>query len=416
MSVGHDGGSARLAAHACRDVESLRGFVVSAISPNAWPIRCRVLLRRIAREGLDLDEAHAFSLGRERIEDALRSFHERSRRLERTLGIDNAFHRTIHNLEVLLRLLVLEWPVDGALPDAVRLRAERPYETLDAIVPEILATIDALADSGVAPWVVARDLLAALGHDYGHSGGTDRLFENGERTPHSHEDIAERHAALFGLSLGYPSMLVLESMAGIRATTFYSRPGRERVQPLTSFEKKLSLADVAGFVLPSHQWLTHVAVPVLVEKLPAWKRRMAAIPEEMASLRSRIAALPADDPEQPLLEHELAELSLEDSRIIKDLGEWLRSERGFLVFIEAHRLAPVSGARAMWGGTLRDRLSLIEGALTKEKLVASLTAAGFALLEDYARRCGNASSLAESLASDGCDARLRDLLTGFLPG
>lgn len=403
-----------LSPDAARDDETLRLFVQTNVSVNAWPIHAHSLRRLIHRTGIDLDAAQAFSMSLSELEAMMNCVYKRSRRVERILGINNAFHTALHNFEVLLRLLVLEWPAGEPMPDAVQRAPRQAYASFEGVCPVLLTVIERLAEKGVPGWVIARDALAALGHDFGHSGGTDRTDSEGQPAPLTHEETAEKHVAKLGVEFGFPSALILESMAGIRATTFYSRPGRERIAPANEFERRLTLADVMGCVLPPDQWLTHVGVPVLKEKIPTWKRRMAEIEGELSALRERERALPEGDPERALIEEERKALVAEDGRIIRDLEEWFRSERGFFVFIHGNKLEPVAGARELWGDIVKEKITLVEGVLANKHLLDPFVARGFSFLEEYANTIANARSLRERIHEADVDPRLREILLPFV--
>lgn len=411
--------SRALPAEACRDEATLRAFIQANISPNAWPIHAPALRRRILAEGIDLDEAARWSMELDAMERLIRFVHARAWRCERLLGIDNAFHRALHNHEVLLRLLLLEWPDALPLPPAIREAPMQVHRTLDAITAVLRGALSVMLEGGVPAPLLARDMLAALGHDYGHSGGTDRLFPDGTPAPLTHEEMAEKHMAPVGLAFGMPTALVLEAMAGIRATTFHARPGRDRVQAATEFERRLTLADVMGCVMPPHLWLTHVGTPVLVEKLPMWRRRLAQIPEELREIDERLAGLPeADQHHQPTRARLVAEreaLVLEDSRIIKHVEEWFRSERGFFMFISSSRLSVVPRAEELWGEVLRRKITLMERVLERRELLEPLVTMGFPLLERYAQELANAEDLEAVIQRGTLDARLSSLLEMFLP-
>jgi len=409
-----DRSSPALTAEECRDEGTLQRFVEERISVNAWPIHARGLRKLIQGQGIDLADARRFTMSLSAMEDMMRRLYRRSLRVERILGIANAFHTSLHNFEVLLRLLLLEWPLGRPLPDDVRSAPLKVYRSVESITAVTLHVIDALLQSGVHASIIARDMLAALGHDFGHSGGTDRVDRHGVLAPLTHEEAAEKHVAKIGVELGFPPALILESMAGIRATTFYSRPGRKRVQAANDFERRLALADVMGCVLPPDLWLTHVGVPVLFEKIPTWKRRMTQITQEIQRLKDQLAATPATEPGREAREEEYKELLAEDGRIIRDIEEWFRSERGFFLFIEAHKLDPVSGARELWGDILKDKIDLMEKVLERKDLLEPLAARGFTFLEEYAASLANASSLGEWLERDDVDPGLREILAPFI--
>jgi hypothetical protein len=335
--------------------------------------------------------------------------------MEKSLAIENSFHQALHNIEVLMRLLVLEWPAERPMPAVLREAPLRSYHDDVALMAALRDALGSLLDSGTPGWILARDVLAAAGHDYGHTGGTDRLQQDGEPAPLTHEEASERHVAKVGLDHGLPPEVVLEAMAGIRATTFYSRPGRERVQALTEFERKLTLADVAGCILPPDEWLTHVGIPVLVEKLPQWRRRMEQIPTDIAALQAEQASLPNDHPDRARAAEKLKEVLAEDARIIKDLAEWFRSERGFFIFIESTRLRAVPAAVELWGPLIRDRIALVERVLADHDRLVPLAAKGFEFLEWYATELSHAPDLQSWLEGDGVDPNLRGLLQHFLP-
>lgn len=383
-----------LSAETCRTGDALQRFVIEHIGINAWPIHSPALLRRIEHEGLDLTlAAHPFAQDKHQMVALMHHMHHMSRRAERLLGIHNAFHRAMHNFEVLIRLLVLEWPVNIAMPTWVAQAPQRVYPALETALPVVLAIIDALLEHGVPAATIARDVLTALGHDYGHTGGTDRIDANGQTLALTHEDIAEKHVALVGLRFGYPLPLILECMAGIRATTFHHRPGRPRVQPANLFELRITLADVMGCALPPDQWLTHVAAPVLLEKIPYWKRRAVEI------------ALEKHPMDQTLL--------AERAGIIRDIGEWFRSERGFLVFIEAFKLQPIPFAHALWGSNVQQKIAMVEQVLSRADLLAPLVAQDSNLLEQFASQFSNAFDLKGRLEQSDVDTRLQELLLPF---
>ncbi len=367
----------RLPAAACRDDGQLRAFVEATISPNAWPIHSRTLRRRIARDGLDLAAARTFTLPLADLVGLMRRIYDRSRRAERMLGIDIAFHDTLHNFEVFLRLLVLEWPEDDP-PQEVRRAPERPYRTLQDIEPVIRDLMGRMLELGFPSGRLVRNLLAAIGHDYGHIGGTDRQDVTGALTPLTHEETAERHVGGFGLAAGLPPTLILEALAGIRATTFHIRPDRERIQAANDFERKLMLADVAGCVLPADLWLTHVAMPVLNEKI-------AVCPPEHRGF-------------------------------VETVEEMLDDEHDFLKFIRAYRLRQVSVGERLWGENIDRKIALIERLLAREELLATLEEQGSELIERLARELANAESLESWLGGEAVDPALRELFGEFLDG
>lgn len=404
-----------LPAAACNDEETLRQFVQTKISPNAWPIVSPLLRRAILAEGIDLRAAREFSMDADTMERLVRVFYTRMSRIERVLGFENAFHRALHNHEVLLRLLLLEWPESSPLPAYVVEATLVVHSTIDSLALVVKRALAALLEHGMSSADLARDVLAAAGHDYGHSGGTDRLDSSGSPAPYTHEEMAEKHVAPIGLEFGMPVALVLESMAGIRATTFHSRPGRDRVSAATEFERKLTLADIMGCALPPHLWLTHVGAPVLLEKLPVWRRRLVQIPEELKTLDFRLGMKHLPDEERDTLLATREAVVSEDARIIKHLDEWFRSERGFFAFIESARLSTVPRARELWGDILREKILLMERVVARRDLLEPLADQGFGLLEQYAMLLANAGDLREVIANPEVDPRLREILTMFLP-
>lgn len=413
MKFGEWSGQA-LPAKVCEDEGVLRRFVEERISINAWPILSPKLRRLIRKKGVDLEEAERFSMPLAAMAEMMRLIGRRAQRVERMLGIRNAFHTPAHNVEVLLRLLCLEWPLDRPMPEQVRAAPLRRYTSMESLHEAARGMVEALQGAGVSGAILARDLLSALGHDFGHSGGTDRLWADGTPAPLTHEEVAEKYVGNIGVELGLPAALILQSMAGIRATTFYSRPGRERVVASNAFERKLTLADVMGCVLPSADWLTHVGVPVLKEKIPYWKRRMREIAEQSGRLRGEISALPEGDLERLRKEDELTLLLAEDSRIIRDLEEWFRSEQGFFRFLLEHKLAPVPHAEALWGSILRDKIALMERVLSQRSLYGPLSAEGFSFLERYADLLANAGNLEACLRRGDLEPRLCETLKIFL--
>ncbi len=404
-----------LPAAACHDEETLRTFIQSKISPNAWPIYSPLLRRSILAEGIDLEKARCFLMDATTMEMLVRSFYTRMSRIERLLGFDNAFHCALHNHEVLLRLLLLEWPASSPPPEHIRHAALCVHPTIDAVATAVMESLTALLEVGVSSALLARDVLAAVGHDYGHSGGTDRLDPAGSPAAFTHEEMAEKHVAPLGLEFGMPVALVLESMAGIRATTFHSRPGRDRVNAATDFERKLTLADVMGCALPPHLWLTHVGAPVLLEKLPVWRRRLAQIPGELQVIDEQLNATNLVDSERLRLATERDVLTTEDARIIKHFDEWFRSERGFFVFIESTRLATVPLAGELWGELLREKILLMDRIMARRDLLDPLVARGFGFLEHYAQLLANARDLRDVIANPALDSGLSEVLSMFLP-
>lgn len=403
-----------LQATACRDGRLLQRFVTDHISVNAWPIHSPVLVRRIEQEGLDQGLAREFELNKPQLVAMMRHMYRASRRVERTLAIDNPFHCAMHNFEVFIRLLVLEWPHDAAMPEAVARAPLQAYATLESVLPVALGVIEALQGIGVSGSAIARDALTALGHDYGHTGGTDRTDANGRTQALTHEEMAEKHVAGMGLRFGYPPALVLESMAGIRATTFHHRPGRLRVQADNAFERRITLADVMGCVLPPGQWLTHVGAPVLLEKIPFWKQRSREIAVEMQSLQEQTLANRNDSGALASFALGQKELAAERVSMIEDVGEWFRSEHGFFVFIKTHKLEPVPGARKLWGAIVDEKIAVTEVILSKAHLLSPLAALGAEFLETFACQMSNTACLKDRLQQDDIDVRLRELLQPFI--
>jgi hypothetical protein len=301
------------------------------------------------------------------------------------------------------------------MPPQVREGTTRLYRTIEDIVPVIRIALAAMLEGGVPPSVLARDLLSAVGHDYGHTGSSERLDSSGRRTPLTHEEMSEKHVAPIGLAFGMPVALVLESIAGIRATTFHPRPGRAAVQAFTDFERKLTVADVMGCALPPHLWLTHVGVPVLAERLPGWRRRHDQIPEERRQLDTRLATSSLDEVERTALLAEREALVQEDMAITKDVGEWFRRERGFFLYIESNRLSLVPGARDLWGRTLRKKIELIGRVLERGDLLEPLVEQGMPMLQTYAKAVANAEDFMAVLTNDSLDPRLRELISLFAP-
>lgn len=408
----HD--EAQLSAERCRDPEALRDFVQSAIGPNAWPIHSRPLRRAIESRGLDLGRVRGFTLESEAVETLTGRFARWGARVERWLGVDLAYHHLLHNFEVTQRLLLLEWP-GGEPPAELVTAAESTYRDTSEIRPAIGRLVRRLRDAGVSDAVVARDLLAGLGHDYGHSGGTDRVDARGVPTPLTHEETAERHVAKFGLDVGFPVEIVLQAMAGIRATTFHRRPDRDPIQASNDFERKITLADVAGCVLPPASWLTHVSVPVLREKLPAWRRRRGELPRELEEVRrERDAAGEAGDDEAvERLGARLEALEQERKQIIDDIPEVFRGERGFLLFIRDFRLRPVDEGVALWADNIARKVDLIDEILSMEDDLRALEQQGFPLLERYAEALSG-GDLHAFLDRDDVDPHLRNVLEKFV--
>ena len=335
------------AAH-CRDARLLQDFLQSRVSVNAWPIHSPQLIQQLRHAGLNLTAASTMNLTE--LERMLCDLGRNAVRLEARLHLHNAFHRAQHNHDVLLRLLLLEWPDPGPVPKDFVASAVRVYPDTTAITQVLLHLLRALVHAGVPIDILARDVLAAMGHDYGHTGGTDRLDAHGQPTPLTHEDMAEKHIARNGLKFGMTPVRVLEAMAGIRATTFHVRTGRQRVTACNDFERKLKVADIMGCALPMPLWLVHVGLPVLAEKLPHW--RMLLLQQEV------------------------------DNRlIIKNLEDWLQSERGFLLCVDAGLLGTVAAAQALWRPALLDKVARLDQALARTDLLLPLAAQGFDVLE-----------------------------------
>jgi hypothetical protein len=360
--------------------EELRRTVEERISPNAWPILSPALAGA-ARRGIDPDEARRFTIAPAALVRFAERAHARGRRAEHALGIANAFHTVLHNHEVLLRLLALEWPAGPPLPAELGEPIRRVFRSFDEVEPALSGALSVLVAAGVPAHVLARDVLAALGHDYGHTGDADRRHRDGTQTPLTHEEAAEKHVAACGLELGMPPALVLEAMAGIRATAFFTRPGRTPVRAATDFEKRLGLADVAGWVLPAERWLCHVAVAVLVEKLPRFRKLVAE--------------------------------GSQDPAIPRDFPQWLRGERGFLGFIETRYVDAVPQARGHWGETLRSRMAAVDQALASDAL-PGLADGGFELLERFAAAVCDRDGLGPALRRADLDPRLAVTLSPFL--
>ena len=344
----------------------------------------------------------------------MRRIRRASRRVERALGIANAFHTTQHNFDVTLRMLLLEWPADRPVPEPLRRASDRAYLTYDAIEPVILDVARRLLAAGVPAWQLARDLLATCGHDYGHTGGGDRLDASGAPLPLTHEETAEKHVAKFGIDLGMPPALILESLAGIRATTLNARPGRAKIRPTNDFERKITLADVAGCVKRPDLWMTRVAIPVLSERIEPWKRRMDEIPAEVSALRQELAA-GGDGDRRPDLKRRLTALEAEHRGIIKTVSEAFDAELRFLNFVFEQRLEPLPCGLRLWAEKIEHRIGLIEDLLAKEELLEPLDAQGFPLVEAMTVKLANADNLEQSLAADDVHPNLGRLYSGFLP-
>lgn len=337
-----------LSAADCGDARQLQAFVQSRISVNAWPIYSPQLRQHLLHHGLHLGATSVMNLPA--LERMLHALSRTALRLEARLHLRNAFHRAQHNHDVLLRLLVLAWPQPGPVPEFFAAAATRIYPSPQAITEVLVQLLRALAHAGVPVDALARDVLAAMGHDYGHAGGTDRLDAHGQPTPLTHEDMAEKHIAKIGLKFGMTPVHVLQAMAGIRATTFHVRPGRERVTADNAFERRLKVADIMGCALPMPLWLVHVGLPVLAEKLPHWRTL--------------------------LLQQEV-----DSSLVIQNLEDWLHSERGFLQCVDAGLLGTVALAQTLWRPALLDKVARLDLALARTDLLAPLAAQGFVVLE-----------------------------------
>ncbi len=405
----------KLAARTCRDTDLLQAFVEANISVNAWPIHSRPLLKLIHRRGLNLRTAREFTPSFDTLLALMRRMHTASLRVERQLSIDNAFHTTLHNYEVLLRLLLLEWPSSQPMPWEMRHAVDHAYDSFDTLEPLLADLISQLLDRGVPSWRLARDILAAGGHDYGHSGDTDRLGPDGAPLPLTHEETAERHVAKFGITFGFPPSLILESLAGIRATTLHVRQDRQKVQASNDFERKMTLADVAGCVMRPDQWMIHVAIPVLHERMQPWQQRLSEISVEIEQLTRQIERLPPDHAEREHKTAQLAELEAEEVAPIQTVSDAFDNELRFLSFIRSNRLEPVATGSRLWGERIDRRIELIKRLLNRRDLLEPLDGHGFPLVETLTEKLANADSLQRSLAQDGVDPNLRELFSEFIP-
>ena len=407
--------SNHLTPDACVNAPVLRLFIQERISVNAWPIHSRPLHKLILREGVDLAAAHDFEIDLECLAALMHRMVAASLRVERTLSIDNAFHTTVHNYEVLLRLLLLEWPAGCTLPGELRRAVDRSYVEFEPLAAVLIDLMRRMLAFGVPSWILARDLLAAGGHDYGHSGDTDRLGHDGNSLPLTHEETAERHVAKFGIDFDFPPALILESLAGIRATTLHVRADREKVHPDNEFERKMTLADVCGCVMRPDLWMTHVAIPVLYERMLPWQRRMAEIAQESDRLRREIEDLDEHDAERIRKVERLAALEAENNAPIQTVSEAFANELRFLSFIRANRLESVSSGSRLWAGTVDQRIALIERLLRRKDLLEPLDQDGFPLVEELTRKLVNAESLKATLEEHGINPNLKQLFAEFLP-
>ncbi len=363
----------RLEVTACRHDRRLRAFIEERISSNAWPIHSRPLRRLIDGTGLDLEEADRLEVPLDALARLMRRICRASRRVEHALSLDNPFHTTLHNFDVALRLLQLEWPLARPMPEHLRRATERVYDSYEEIEPVILDLARRLLDDGLPSWRLARDLLAACGHDYGHTGGTERLDDRGSPTPLTHEETAEKHVAKFGIDLGLPPVLILESLGAIRATTVHIRPGRAKVWPATDFERRLALADVAGCVKRPDLWMTRVAIPVLRERIAPWKRRRIEIPAEISALRRQLAV----GRNGTGLRERIEALEAEQDAIITTVSQAFEAELRFLIFTRDQRLQQVASGLRLWADTIDHRIGLIRRLLDRKQLLAPLDAEGF---------------------------------------
>ncbi len=405
----------KLPAVACRDRDLLRAFVEECISVNAWPIHSRPLLKLIHHGGLDVRDARQFSLPFDSLLALMRRMYDASLRVERHLSIDNAFHTTLHNYEVLLRLLLLEWPNSQTIPQEMKHAVDRGYHSFETLEPLLADLVQQLLDCGVPSWRLARDILAAGGHDYGHSGDTDRLGPDGTPLPLTHEETAERHVAKFGIAFGFPPALILESLAGIRATTLHIRQGRQKIQATNDFERKMTLADVAGCVMRPDQWMIHVAIPVLQERMQPWQQRFSEITLEIERLNRQIEQLPPDHVERQRKAARLAELEAEEVAPIKTVSDAFDNELRFLSFIRSSRLEPVATGSRLWGKRIDRRIALIKRLLERRDLLEPLDEYGFPLVETLTEKLANADNLQRTLNGDDIDPNLRELFSEFIP-
>ena len=138
----------------------------------------------------------------------------------------------------------------------------------------------------------------------------------------------------------------------------------------------------------------------------SYRTRSAA---RTAALRPR----PDHDPGRTTRQEALEGLQREQELIIQDVPEWLRSERGFFLFIRDHRLKPVPEAVALWGGILQARIALLESILARKDILESMLDDGLPLLEAFVADVGDATDLDQVTSRPGLDPRLRKLLTLF---
>ena len=404
----------RLEAETCRDDAILQAFIQKRISVNAWPIYSRPLLNLIRHQGLDLRAARKLQYPLESFQRLARCVYQRSRRVERSLGIHNAFHHTLHNFDVALRLLLLEWPPGQPVPEAMRCAAYRAYDSFESLEPVLSELVRQMLDLGVPAWRLARDLLASLGHDYGHSGGTDRRSKTGALMPLTHEDVAEKHIAKLGIEFDLPPAIILQGLAGIRATTLHVPPGREEVRAANDFERKMMLADVTGCVKRPDLWMTHVMIPVLDEQMQPWKLRLVELPIEIERLKRQIEE-PENAQQRLRQADQLSALEEEEQAIITTVSQAFDNERRFLTFVRAHRLDPVPAGRRLWSERIDRRILLVERLLAREDLLEPLDEQGFPLVEEMTARLANSDSLERSLADNTVHPNLRKLFAEFIP-
>ena len=384
------------------DATRLKCFIEEQISPNAWPVHSKALLRNVWHEGLTPIAASDSSLSMGAARELLDRFERHHLRAERLLGRRVAFHHTLHNFEVLQRLLILDWP--GTPPPDIEALTLQRVDSVAAIKPILLRCLEMIGGGQNLPSSITRNILAALGHDYGHTGGTDRTAPDGTPAPLSHEDAAERHVAKIGLAADLPAPLILQALAGIRATTFFRRPGRARIQAASDFERKLMLADVAGCVLPAADWLTFVAIPVFAEKIDLFERRRHEIPVEIERARRE------GDKEA---KERIVLLEAERAGIVDNLAEWLKSETGFCRFVMEARLGAVSTAPASWTARISEKIACIQQAEKQEEAVKTLAAGGFPLLKEMVALFCN-KSLPQALADQATPEAFQVAFAPFL--
>ncbi|MFA5954631.1 MAG: hypothetical protein WC817_03800 [Patescibacteria group bacterium] len=180
------------------------------ITPNAEKIVSPVLAEAIQREGIRPE-------GKDFSESEIVAMQEEIFRMQE--GIDavrpNTYHNAPHGREVTPRF--------------------------EQLLPLL----------NLPSWQVAAHRLTPPFHDYGHSGRTLRVSDDGL----SNEEFAAVAADEYAASKGFGTYQRILIQGDVIASTF----GNPSIKPETPAEKAFALADVAGFIKPWEEWVTECA-------------------------------------------------------------------------------------------------------------------------------------------------------------